>query len=105
MHNPLYDATMVARPMNHGTAANIRYHRLARLAVKRQAMMKPAAILLMPRAWTARMRGLLPLQIDHRMKFGCDWPRNVASATFRAGANAEGCVVCCRAWRIRTRSR
>jgi hypothetical protein len=60
---------MVAKPMNHGTAAKIRYHLLAWLSVNKQAMMTPVAILLMPRHWTARMRGLLPLQIDHRMKF------------------------------------
>jgi hypothetical protein len=105
IHSPLYDATMVAKPMNHGIAANIRYHRLAWLAVNKQAIVKPAAMLLMPRALTARIRGLLPLQIDQRMKLGCDWPRRVASATLRAGAKADGCVVCCKAWRTRTRSR
>jgi hypothetical protein len=69
-HNPLYAANMVDIPMNHSIAAKILHHRLTLERVRSIAIMKPKAMLETPMVRTKKTRGLLPLQIDHRMKFG-----------------------------------
>ena len=51
-----------------------------------------------------RTRGLLPLQRDHRTKFGCEWFRSIIVVSSRTGAKALGCVVCERAVRREERS-
>lgn len=58
--------------MNHSMAAKILHHLLKLDNVRTMAMMKPKVLLVTPIVLTKNTRGLLPLQIDHRMKFGCD---------------------------------
>lgn len=53
------------------------------------ARIKPINILKMPIVRTKRTRGLLPLQMDQRMKFGCDWPRRAAVVMVMAGRKAD----------------
>jgi hypothetical protein len=96
----LYAATKVDMPMNHSRAAEILHRRLTRESVRSIAIRKPKAILETPIVRTKRTLGLFPLQIDQRMKFGCDWPRRAASAILTAGSRAEGWVVC---WRHENR--
>lgn len=49
---------------------------------------------MMPELRTKSTRGLLPLQIDQRMKLGWDWPRRAASTISLTRFKADGCVVC-----------
>lgn len=68
------------------------------------AIKKPREMLLTPIVRTKNTRGLLPLQMDHRMKLGWDCPLSVASTILTAGARAEGWVVACSAERQAARS-
>ena len=97
MQRPLYAQTIVESPMNHTGAAKILHQRLAFESVRNRAMTKPKRMCDTPMVRTKKTRGLLPLQMDHRTKLGCDCPRRAVSAIFTAGRRAEGCVVCCRA--------
>ena len=59
----------------------------------------------MPELRTKSTRGLLPLQMDHRMKLGWDWPRRAASTMSLTSVKAVGWVVCWSAWRTAERVR
>lgn len=67
------------------------------------AIAKPRKMWRAPMVRPKRMRGLLPLAIDQRIKLGCDRLRRVSVTVVMGMAKADGWVVCWRAcsWRSR----
>ena len=70
---PFTEATRLVMEMKANGRPRILHQRLHLLRASKTTKMMPARRLMIEMERMKKMRGLLPLQIDQRMKFGCDW--------------------------------
>lgn len=85
------------KPRNHASAPMSRHQRDLLERTRMMAIANPKKMWRAPSVRPKRIRGLLPLAIDQRIKFGWDWLRRVSVTVVMGMAKADGWVVCWRA--------
>ena len=95
---PLLPARRNMKPRAQGRMEKKRHQRALYEMVRRIAMRKPKRILTAPSTRPKIMRGVFPLTVDQRIKFGWEWLRRVSVMIVSGMMKANGWVVCWRAW-------
>lgn len=94
---PLAPHSKKLKPRNHAIAPMSRHQRDLLERTRMMAIANPKKMWRAPSVRPKMIRGLLPLAIDQRMKFGWDWLRRVSVTVVMGMAKADGWVVCWRA--------